>query len=391
MLGLLCFRGAGHSVWSMSGNEFSTVHGSSVDVCDASKAAHPSAGVAGAAVCTSQPARKIRYHQIDALRGFAVSGIIFANLPAILNIFAAANTSDERLQAITNFFVNNKFYSIFGFLFGVSLALYLGTLKVDGRTKVMQVVRRMVILLGFGFLHSFAYSSDVLRSYAVVGLVVPLAMFIPKPWDRVVPVIGMLLWLVHPPMGFLLLGFWLTYNGYFQRMISDSRKLKMLLGAALAVEIPLAVGLYYVQQLTNPTIAAGSAAGVDGAGNTGSSVLMILASFMAALSVVTLATIYAAAILLATRGRESVLTKILAPYGRMALTNYISQSLLAIAVGHALGVYDSRNWLLALALCSGIIAVQMVFSYFWMRAFRYGPLEWIWRAGTRLELPPMRK
>lgn len=322
---------------------------------------------------------KIRYHQIDALRGFAVSGIIFANLPAILNIFASNDPADQRLQAITNFFVSNKFYSIFGFLFGVSLALYLTTLTGDRQAKTWQVARRMVILYAFGFLHSYGYSSDVLRSYAIVGILLPLAVFIPKPWDKAVPIIGGLLIFVHPPMGFLLIGFWLTRNGIFQKLLGNMERLTYALVAAVAAIIPITAADTYL------------ASTAVRASESGQSWMTTVTMPLAAASVATLMIAYSALVLIATRNPESWATRVLAPYGRMALTNYLSQTILAIVVGAALGVYGARSWTLALGLCVAIVAVQMVFSYFWMRHFRYGPLEWIWRAGTRLELPPMRK
>nr|WP_120491670.1 DUF418 domain-containing protein [Corynebacterium lactis] len=320
--------------------------------------------------------QKIRYHQVDALRGLAVAGIIFANLPAILNIFSAEVASDQRLQAITEYLVSNKFYSIFGFLFGVSMALYLGTLKGDGRAKTWQVVRRMVILYAFGFLHSYGYGSDVLRSYAAVGLVLPLAVFIPKPWDRALPIAGALLMLVHPPMGFMVIGFWLTRNGIFQSLLANTERLTYALVASIAAIVPISAGYVYVTS------------SLETASESEQGLLLTAMMPLSVLSVIVLVIAYSALVLRATRNADAWVTRVLAPYGRMALTNYISQTVLTIVVGHALGVYGARDWSLALGLCVSIIAVQMVFSYFWMRTFRYGPLEWVWRAGTRLELPP---
>jgi uncharacterized membrane protein YeiB len=82
---------------------------------------------------------------------------------------------------------------------------------------------------------------------------------------------------------------------------------------------------------------------------------------------------------------------VLAPYGRMALTNYLMQSLVCTLVfyGYGLGHWGlGRGWQLAfvLALC----ALQVLFSHWWLARFRYGPAEWLWRAVTYLTLPPMR-
>jgi uncharacterized membrane protein YeiB len=82
---------------------------------------------------------------------------------------------------------------------------------------------------------------------------------------------------------------------------------------------------------------------------------------------------------------------VLAPYGRMALTNYLMQSLVCTLVfyGYGLGYWGiGRAWQLvfALALC----ALQILFSHWWLARFRYGPAEWLWRAVTYLKSPAMR-
>jgi uncharacterized protein len=81
----------------------------------------------------------------------------------------------------------------------------------------------------------------------------------------------------------------------------------------------------------------------------------------------------------------------LAPFGRMALTNYLAQSLVMSTVffGYGLGYWGmGRAWQLvfALALCG----VQIACSHWWLARFRYGPAEWLWRAITYLKIPAMR-
>ncbi len=83
--------------------------------------------------------------------------------------------------------------------------------------------------------------------------------------------------------------------------------------------------------------------------------------------------------------------RVLAPFGRMALTNYLTQSLVASLyfLGYGLGNWgasrvDQMLFVVALA------AVQIVFSHLWLSRFRYGPVEWLWRAVTYWQIPPMR-
>jgi uncharacterized protein len=83
----------------------------------------------------------------------------------------------------------------------------------------------------------------------------------------------------------------------------------------------------------------------------------------------------------------------LAPMGRMALTQYILQSLVCTWVfyGYGLGAFEqmSRAWQVPFALA--LFAVQVLLSHLWLRLFRFGPLEWVWRAMTYLQWPPLRR
>lgn len=83
----------------------------------------------------------------------------------------------------------------------------------------------------------------------------------------------------------------------------------------------------------------------------------------------------------------------LAAVGRMALSNYISQSLLATIIfyGFGLGLYGNLNRLSQSFIVLLIWALQLVISAWWLKHFRYGPLEWLWRSLTYFRLEPFRK
>ena len=86
--------------------------------------------------------------------------------------------------------------------------------------------------------------------------------------------------------------------------------------------------------------------------------------------------------------------EVLSPYGRTALTNYIMQGVIGAlllapwALGSTFG-----NWGVASLFLLGIVIyiVQIICSKYWLKHFLYGPLEWLWRSGTYLELQPFRK
>lgn len=74
----------------------------------------------------------------------------------------------------------------------------------------------------------------------------------------------------------------------------------------------------------------------------------------------------------------------LAPVGRMAFSNYIGQSILCswLFTGYGLGWYGHVDALGQLGLVTGIFLTQVLVSHVWLQRFRFGPLEWLWRAAT---------
>jgi uncharacterized protein len=82
---------------------------------------------------------------------------------------------------------------------------------------------------------------------------------------------------------------------------------------------------------------------------------------------------------------------VLAPFGRMALTNYLSQSIIASIFFFG---YGFGNWgvsrLDQMLFVAVVVVLQIAFSHFWLARFRYGPMEWLWRAVTYWTIPPMR-
>jgi uncharacterized protein len=84
--------------------------------------------------------------------------------------------------------------------------------------------------------------------------------------------------------------------------------------------------------------------------------------------------------------------RVLAPFGRMALTNYVTQSLMGIALfyGVGLGVGPRFGMIGVLAACASMVALQMWWSRVWLLHFTHGPLEWVWRWFTQGSRPRFR-
>jgi uncharacterized protein len=79
--------------------------------------------------------------------------------------------------------------------------------------------------------------------------------------------------------------------------------------------------------------------------------------------------------------------------GQMAFTNYLGQSIICslIFYGYGLGYYGKLQRYELYYVVFGVWAFQMIFSVVWLRFFRFGPLEWLWRSLTYWEWQPMRK
>jgi len=78
--------------------------------------------------------------------------------------------------------------------------------------------------------------------------------------------------------------------------------------------------------------------------------------------------------------------------GRTALTNYLGQSLLCTLIfyGHGLGLFGQVERYQQLLIVLGVWTMEILVSVLWLRQFRYGPMEWLWRSLTYLRLQPLR-
>ena len=178
-------------------------------------------------------------------------------------------------------------------------------------------------------------------------------------------------------VGVFLIGIWFVQSGVIARAADH----KPLYRRLAIVGIPLGVGLGLLGSL----IATGRPPGIDDGGHDLAYALLSLGSLPAALG-------YIGAVMLMLHS-NSALAKIrlLAPFGRMALSNYLMQSLVfsLLFYAHGMGLWEMARTAqvgIALALC----VLQIGLSHWWLARHQYGPVEWAWRALTYLTLPPMR-
>jgi uncharacterized membrane protein YeiB len=330
----------------------------------------------GAAASSVTAADAGRWSFIDSVRGVAIAGILFVNMPDMLHLgYGAAPGSGRPEGAIAfDFLIQTRFVPIFTFLFGVSMFFVLRGALRRGRRAWLAVGIRMVGLFGIGLLHGLVYPGEVLREYAISGLfVLPLVIFLPRLAQLVVAValvVGAYSLTgggTFTLPGLMLLGAAMAAYGLPRALENRSRAVVISFWAATILLIP-ALWWQSVSPGDPRFVAAGGVAGV-----------IMAAWYVTGLSM-----------LWRTPARR-VIAVAFDPLGRMALSNYVGASLIVFAVGRFADFTRVDTLLPVVALAVAILTLQSLASRLWLRSFRYGPLEWLWRMVTWRELMPLRR
>lgn len=178
-------------------------------------------------------------------------------------------------------------------------------------------------------------------------------------------------------IGMFLLGAWFIRSG----VMADSAAHLPLFRTFAWVALPFGVGL----GILGAALCSSHTPGNMKDGFQLANGLMMIGNLPACLGYVSL-------IVLALHSRSIVSkVRVLAPVGRMALTNYLLQSTLSAAFffGHGFGHWGmGRAW--QVVYVAVVFLLQVAFSHWWLGRFRYGPLEWLWRAVTYWQIPAMR-
>lgn len=309
-----------------------------------------------------------RIGALDALRGFALCGIIFINIPQTMGMMHDLSQAPAGVRL----FVLGRFYPIFYLLFGLGFGLFLASAARRTDRPRVPMARRLLALGILGTLHHLLQPGEVLLPFAITGLVVLLPLsYAPA---RVNLLVGAVLTVIGVLVG---VGGFGVLPGLF------------VLGFAL-------VG--FVDVLEERTTALGIAAVSGG-------VLALVAYLVAVASSgalvgrwfglvfsMSMAAVYAAGFLLLLHTPAGpALSAVFAPMGRLALTNYLSATVLFVTFGALLGLRGSTDWGTAALLGAAILIIQAVWSPLWLRRFGYGPLEWLWRTVTYWRSIPIRR
>jgi uncharacterized protein len=398
----------------------------------------PTTGVTVSSTTTNPApiAPKDRIEALDVIRGFALFGIFLVNIEWFtrpwqeLGAGMQAGTAalDHTVDWLVYLAARGKFWVLFSLLFGMGFAVMSGRLTATGRDFGTVYLRRSAVLMVFGIAHAvLLWSGDILHGYALAALALLLLARGMQPASQLY--VGASIYLLfallatvsgivaadveapdapataaeaaaaaqvyahgdYPavtaqrardfmfellphdidivPMAFsvFLCGAWFVRSGRIGDVVAHMPFFRGMAIIGLAVGAAFtAVILFGPQGLSGGALLLGSAATALG---------------------------YLGAIAwLLARPATARYVAWLAPVGRMALSNYLLQSLLASTIfyGYGLGLWGRIGRTGQVLLVVAIFAAQALLSRWWLSRYRFGPVEWLWRWGTYGRRPAMK-
>lgn len=385
-----------------------------------------------------------RLAQVDALRGFALLGILMVNITYMASAYHGTGLEDpglggplsEGVRWLVAVLFETKFFLLFSFLFGYSFTLQIDSAERRGAPFTPRFLRRLTGLFVLGGIHAVVlFPGDILTLYAVLGLILLALRHIPArtairiavalPAVTAVGYVLLALTVAHAGGGGTipsseasaaaeateaLRGGPASVIGAHLRQLPDVAVLLVFFQAPSALAaflVGLAAGRRRALADTDrhPRLLrrlqwAGFTAGLLGAVvyadaslNHPESAYQLFALGLDVITAPLLAAAYAATVLRLVHGRcgRTVVTA-LAPAGRMSLTNYLGQSLVCalLFTGFETALIGRVPPIGVAVIALTLFAAQTVASRWWLTHHGYGPLEWLLRAWTTLSIPPWR-
>ena len=372
----------------------------------------------------SGPVREsARITSLDLTRGVAVLGILlmnavhfkFGSVPyANLSAGGSETWLDWTVGIFGEVFIDQKFMGLFSLLFGAGMILFIDRATGKGRRAVWLNLWRNALLLLIGILHLLLWDGDVLIAYAISSVFLLALRKLP---NRALISIGVVLFTLSAALALLaqymadttstsLAGLWTpgeisdeeliglpVLSGYFLRALG-----MILIGAGLyrmgfmngglpaktyrmTAMVGLAVGL--------PLAAAGV---IVTALNDYSREVAFIGQIPNTIGTIPSSLGYMSLIILWNSRAENWIKRRLRAVGRMALTNYLAQTVLGVLVlTTLLGDVDFVNRSAVLVFVFAVWALQLWWSQAWLSRFLFGPAEWLWRVATYRSGQPLRR
>ena len=362
-----------------------------------------------------------RITSLDTIRGVAILGILPMNALAFgLDRAAYVNVSadgigqpfDWIIGVLTMVFIDQKMMALFSLLFGVGVVIFADRAEAKGRRVVWLSLWRFALLFAVGMAHAALWFGDVLALYAMCAPVLLLLRRLPARSLGAAGVALALVGTVTAPFFQSAVGsdraeigkLWFagadtmgsTAETWFLLNAAGRALGLMLIGVALH-RLGIVGGERddaYYRRLARWGLGVGTAATAAGSvwhiATGWSAEHAITGTIPTGLGTIPMALGYMAAIILWNRNGSRHLERFRST-GRMALTNYLTQTLIGLAtLGWLLDGVDLTRTMIAVWIL-GIWALQLWWSTWWLERFRYGPFEWVWRCGTYRSWQPLRR
>jgi uncharacterized protein len=378
---------------------------------------------------------KERINSIDAMRGFAILGIFLTNMLAFHSPMLYVNpyiwwssTTDQTIYSYIDFFVQASFYPLFAILFGFGLMIMRERSLARGIAFTPIALRRLTILLLIGCIHAFLiWHGDILINYAIFGLIALLFFWMS---GKALLFTGILTYLV-PNILFGLVLFLVTLdtptNDYYHHDEAISSVESYQHGTFFEITAQRFYDWSQVNSIENsillfftifPFLLIGAGiAKLNLIRNKMKNkkplmamllIFLIIGSLLKILPFAVrnlfseyiqdifggplLAVSYALLIMLIME-KYSTRLSLFQAVGKLALTNYLFQSIVATLIfyNYGLGLYSKISVGTGTLLAITIFLVQAYISTIWVRNYQFGPVEWIWRSFSYWKVPKWKR
>ena len=360
-----------------------------------------------------------RITTLDAVRGVAVLGILVMNAVAF-GLGEAAYTNlesdgsrtwlDWAVGAFGEIFVDQKFMGLFSMLFGAGIVLFAERAVAKGRRSALLSLWRNGLLFVIGLAHIALWDGDVLLLYALCS---PVVLALRKLPPKVLMALGaacfaavaVTSWAVQSSLrsySAVLIDFW-HYGDYYGVVgtwflvdIFGRALGAMLIGAALyrtgILSGQRSPGFYRAMAAWGLGVGLPlSIAGFALMAGTGYDIDWAIAGTIPnTVATVPIGLGYMSLIALWNAARPSPLRERIRATGRMALTNYLTQTVLGVLVLTTLLADVSLTRTAVAAFVIAVWALQLWWSKAWLNRFAFGPVEWLWRCATYRRWQPLR-
>lgn len=390
---------------------------------------------------------------LDALRGWALLGILIANMVAFIGFPFLSGAErqatigswlDDLAELLLEWLVVGKFYSIFSLLFGIGFAIQLGRLEARGE-GVPRYLRRLAVLFMIGLAHLFLlWIGDIVALYALMGAVLLLfrrtsdrglilwaisLWLVPIAWSALIhlgginpaepiygagvrtlvafgidPNINPLTYYrdtgfidalaVHPAeawfrlgdlvyqmrftkvLGMFLIGLWVGRRAIYARLDDHAPLLRQVSRWGLGIGLPVSLLRAMLSMWPGDE----------------QPLIEFAAESAYAIGTPLLALGYVATFALLWRSGTRAWQRWPARAGRMALTNYLAQTILqgTIFYGWGFGLTGRFGLAWIYPFAAALYALQIAWSRWWLARYRFGPVEWLWRSLTYGHAQTMR-